>query len=544
MTRTTARVLAILWLLLTAAALSPLLWGLAEVEAAPDSPGLRPGRIAQLGANSVAMAGGAAALSVMLAVPTALAAMRLEGPRARRTMLACAALPLFVPPPVIAVAAIRLFGPAGAFTSLLVGHEAVFPVAEQIAAATPQIASAPIYTLAGGAFALAWVYHPIATFALCALLARADADAEESALLETSPLRVLGRVTLPLAGGGLAAGAFLAFLFALNDFGIPESLRSLPVLVSEVYVQAGVYFDMRAALGAGLAMFAIAAMLVVGAARFLPADVGLGESAPARRAFAMRGVGPLRALGWATATLPALMAVGILWHTATGPHGRVAVWRATWSTAHDELFFTVTLGTAVAAIVAVVGTLLGCALAAMRRPTPWRAATVLSLVVPGPLLGVGLQVLLRRPPGSLPLGFDDALAAISQTHAPLLFAWALRFAPVAALLVERALRAIPADHLDAARAEGAGAFALFRAVQWPAARRAVGAGALAAFALSLGEVGAAILLMPPGTTTLGVRLLTLMHYAPTGQVSALCLMVLAPGLAAWAVLVLGWRRRV
>jgi iron(III) transport system permease protein len=59
---------------------------------------------------------------------------------------------------------------------------------------------------------------------------------------------------------------------------------------------------------------------------------------------------------------------------------------------------------------------------------------------------------------------------------------------------------------------------------------AVLAGGVAVAALSLGEVGATILLIPPGTSTLSVRLFTLMHYAPTGQVSAVCLLLALPAL--------------
>jgi ABC-type Fe3+ transport system permease subunit len=182
----------------------------------------------------------------------------------------------------------------------------------------------------------------------------------------------------------------------------------------------------------------------------------------------------------------------------------------------------------------VAGSAAGWALASARRPWPARLALLVPLVTPAPLLAVGAQLLLRRPAGSLPGGLDDALAALADTHVPLLAVWLLRFAPIVALLVERALRHLPADASAAAALEGAGPLAFWRAIAGPQCAPAVAAGMLAAFALSLGEVGAAVLLLPPGTTTLGVRLLTLMHYAPTGQVSALCLLLAAPGLAAYA----------
>ncbi len=537
MKRRTAHSLLVFWLLLVAAVLSPLVWGAGAVESAPDAPGADFGRIADLASNSVFMSLLATLLACAVAVPVAVVATRLESRRGRFVLLVVACLPLFVPPPVMAVAAIRLFGPAGLLTKLLTGGAAVFPVTEQIRGPAPQLAAAPIYSLAGGAFTIAWCFAPLVVLAVASVLARAGSSAERAALLDTTPVGTLLRITLPRAFGGIAAGAGLVFLFAMTEFGVPESLRSLPVLVSEVYVQAGVFFDMRASLAAGLAAFAIASVLIALLWPLLKRAAGSFDEDDPDDGHAFPPSAPIRVLrvaGWSLGTLPPLFATAVLFFTAGGPQGRLAVWSATWSTASDEFLFTLLLGGVLALLAGVLGTLLGVALSRARTPGPWRLACALPLVLPGPLFGVALQIMLRRPPGSLPMNFDDALAALSQTHVPLLLVWTIRYAPIVAFLAERALRGVPTVLVDSARSEGAGPFALFARIQWPWVWPAIVAGMLAAFALSLGEVGAAVLLLPPGVTTLGVRLLTLMHYAPTGQVSALCLLVLLPGTIAAA----------
>jgi iron(III) transport system permease protein len=93
---------------------------------------------------------------------------------------------------------------------------------------------------------------------------------------------------------------------------------------------------------------------------------------------------------------------------------------------------------------------------------------------------------------------------------------------------------VPVAEREAAILDGAGLVARWRAVFMPAIWPGVAAGTLIVFALILGEEGIAVLLLPPGPTTLGVRLQTLMHYAPTGQVSALCLLMIIPGVIAYA----------
>ncbi|MEW6352666.1 MAG: ABC transporter permease subunit [Thermodesulfobacteriota bacterium] len=65
------------------------------------------------------------------------------------------------------------------------------------------------------------------------------------------------------------------------------------------------------------------------------------------------------------------------------------------------------------------------------------------------------------------------------------------------------------------------------------------------FVLSLAEVDAIILVYPPGFTTLGVRLFSLMHYGPSSTVAALCVINVLMVLGGAAVLALlhAWTRK-
>lgn len=546
-----AKALLLAWLAVVMLLLSPLAMGLGGVRDVPGiSASIDPVRLLRLSRNSLHTGAGACVVALVLAVPVALAAARLLRPRARAVLLALSSVPLFIPPTVVAVAAIRLFGPAGFLTRLLTGEVATFPVTEQIMGAAPRIPGAPIYSLSGGAFAAGWAFFPLAVLALTAALSRADTSAEEAALLHTSPLGVLRRITLPLGAAGLATGLALVFLFTITDLGIPEALRSIPVLVAEVYVQFGVYRDTQLALGASVMLLALGALFWIGIA-WLVRRAGFSFSPQAdapetpslfveSRAASLR---MLRVTAWVLGALPALAAIAVLFATATGPGGRGALWRMVWNTAREEFWLTLGLGLMLAAATGLVGTMLGSALAALRRPIAWRFLVAVPLIVPSPVFGIAVPFLLRRPPGSLPLRLDDALAGLSETYLPLLAVWTLRFAPIVALLAEQSLRAIGREVRDLGRIEGAGAVAWWSHVAAPLAWPGIAAGMLIAFALSLGEVGAAVLLVPPGVTTLGVRLFTLMHWAPEGEVSVLCLLMIAPGLVAYALAVLLLRRR-
>jgi iron(III) transport system permease protein len=49
---------------------------------------------------------------------------------------------------------------------------------------------------------------------------------------------------------------------------------------------------------------------------------------------------------------------------------------------------------------------------------------------------------------------------------------------------------------------------------------------LAALAISLGDLAASILVVPPGVTTLSIRIFGLLHYGVEDQVAGICLAML------------------
>jgi len=85
-------------------------------------------------------------------------------------------------------------------------------------------------------------------------------------------------------------------------------------------------------------------------------------------------------------------------------------------------------------------------------------------------------------------------------------------------------------------------------VRLPMVTPAVAVTLLVVFVLSLGELGASLLIAPPGQATLPLRIYNLLHYGATDVVSALSLiMVVVAGLACAALLIVRqwlWARTV
>lgn len=199
---------------------------------------------------SFAGAGTAVALVVLLGTPAAylLATTRFPGRTAVVTLLE---LPMVLPPAVAGIGLLAAFGPQGLFGGPLADAGISLP-----------------FTFAAVVIALAFVAGPFHLRQAHSAFAALDPALLDAA--RTSGARESGvflRVAVPLAAGGLGAGATLTFARALGEFGatlmFAGSLAAVTRTASlEVYARFGTDFPGALALSAVLVAVSAALLLV------------------------------------------------------------------------------------------------------------------------------------------------------------------------------------------------------------------------------------------------------------------------------------------
>jgi molybdate transport system permease protein len=183
----------------------------------------------------------AQALILLLGTPTAwLLARRFRG---REALVTLVELPLVLPPAVAGLGLLAAFGRTGLLHT-----------------------SIP-FTQTAVVLAVAYVASPLYIRAAIAGFEAVDPNViAASRTLGAGPARTFFRVVVPLARGGLVAGAALAFARGLGEFGatimFAGSLRGVTQTLSlAVYAQFDVDFDIALAVGALLVLVS-AALLV------------------------------------------------------------------------------------------------------------------------------------------------------------------------------------------------------------------------------------------------------------------------------------------
>jgi iron(III) transport system permease protein len=440
---------------------------------------LRPRTLQILGA-SVLLGAAVAVGSIAVGVPLAWLTARTDLP-GRRLWTVLTVVPLAVPSYVMAFAFVAALGPRGAVSELL------------RAVGLPSLPS--IYGFAGAVLVITLATYPYVLLGTRAALLRSDPTIEEAGrALGDRPLTVFRRVTLPLLVPAIAAGALLAVLYALADFGAVAILQ-FDSFARAIYIQYRSSFDRS--MAAVLALMLVAITLVVAwlEARVRRRVATLPQSP--RRPPSTVQLGRWR---WpALAFCGSVVTLGVI-----VPAGTVIFWLARGMAQGEPL--RILPG-------AAAGSLIGGSLAALVAVAMALPVAVLAVRYSG-----RLQLWIERVLYSafaMP-GIVIALATvvfvinvtplIYQTLGVLIVAYAVRFLPQAVGPLRSSLSQVSPRVIEAARVLGDSPASAFRRVTLPLLRPGLVAGMALVFLTTVKELPLTLLLSPTGFDTLATAI--------------------------------------
>jgi iron(III) transport system permease protein len=382
-----------------------------------------------------------------------------------------------------------------------------------IALAWIDIGGTRAFTLGGAIIVLTVAFYPLSMLATEVGFRRIDPRLEDAALLVTTPGRALRRISLPLALPSVLSTALVIFVMAISEFSVPGLLR-VRVFTTEVFTAFASLYDFGRATVLSLPLLVVSS--IVGGC----AAIGLGNRLVTTRR-PVRGAARDAFDGWRWAGVAAVgcailaMLVVPLAALMTNALQSTSIMPVVLSS-REAVVNSVVLALAGATVVTTLAAALGYARARATHKTG-AALDVLWIVlftVPSTVVGIGLIGVWNRP---------GPWAALYGTPVMLVLAYLARFVPVGALAIAATVRSVPESHEEAAAAAGAGWLRTMIRIVLPQIRVGLLAVWVVAFILALGEVGATILVAPPGETTLPIRVYTMTANAPPGHVAALAL---------------------
>lgn len=355
---------------------------------------------------------------------------------------------------------------------------------------------------------------PLSVFLSWIAFASVDIRLVDAGRLVRSDLSVLLHVILPLAAPALGAAFSFVFLICCTDYSVP-SLFGADVYALDIFAQ------FSASNSAAQAFLYALPLLLVTLIVMVACRSGIRTLAQTPNWFSARFGNPPAFPGWFSvlqtgAVVILLVQILVLFSGLIVAAGSPDAFVTSVLLARNELVYS--LLTAVLVIVIALPLALAAAQELKRPGIRGTAAWIIVLVplaVPAPLIGIGMITL-----GNLPV-----LSAVYPALIMPSLVSVVKFAPFAAIVLFIQMRLVDPLLLDAAAV-----FARSRTDAWTrihiplfAPGLVVSAGILAA--LTLAELGATLIVAPPGHATITMRIYNYLHYGASSDVAGLCLMV-------------------
>lgn len=491
--------------------------------------------------------------SIALGLPLAYILTHYDFPL-KRAIRSLTIVPFVLPAITVALGFALLFGRNGYLNQLVMS---LFELGE------PPL---PImYSLTGIVLAHAFYNAPIITRTVHAAWERLDPRYEESArALGASRFHVFKDVTLPMILPGLLSGAALVFIFCFLSFPIVLSVGGgrFSTIEVEIYTRVVTRLDpqfINYKIGAALALIGLVLSLTM-TYIYLRLQGSFARQAehvrPRPTVPLFAGVGdflhPTKILLWLYVLCSVLIFVGpvlaivadSLWEdTPAGGHWTLRWYSYIFTPDYEALLGdspvrailnSVSFGLGATAIAVPLGLIFAYVIARLR----WAGRRLFDTLLMAPLAtsSIVLAFALLRTFNAPPFRLIGTPIAVIIAHAVIIFPFIVRaLVPV--------LENLDTRIVEMARSLGASRWRALREIELPLVTTGLIAGAVFAFALSLGEMSATLMLARPGLNTMPVAVYRFLSQHSLGAPSAMSTVMIAVSALAF-ILLERWGERV
>jgi thiamine transport system permease protein len=497
--------------------------------------------------------------SIALGLPLAFILTHYDFPL-KRIVRALTIVPFVLPAITVALGFALLFGRNGYLNQLLM-H--LFGLSE------PPLHI--MYSLTGIVLAHAFYNAPIITRTVHAAWERLDPRYEESArALGASRFFVFKDITLPMILPGLLSGAALVFIFCFLSFPIVLSVGGgrFSTIEVEIYTRVVTRLDpqfVNYKIGAALALVGLVLSLAV-TYLYLRLQGGLARQTeqlrPRPTAPLFAGVRdllrPTKLLVWLYVLISVILFVGPVAAIVVDSLREETAEGARWTLRWYSYIFTpnyealvgdsplraivnsLIFGLGATAIAVPLGLIFAYVIARLRldrsscrrrRQGVQSRRSLVDTLLMAPLAtsSIVLAFALLRAFNAPPLRLVGTATAVIIAHSVIIFPFIVRaLVPI--------LESLDVRLTEMARSLGAGRFRVLRDIELPLVATGLIAGAVFAFALSLGEMSATLMLARPGLSTMPVAVYRFLSQHSLGAPSAMSVVMIAVSAIAFILL--------
>ncbi len=365
---------------------------------------------------------------------------------------------------------------------------------------------------------LTTIFTPLSMIITGSALSNIDAQLEESGFMITSFRRVILKIILPLIKPALITSFVLVFIFSISEFSVP-AFFGVKLFTTEIFTQFSAFYNHSLAILQSGLLIVICILLLftekknIAGAPFL----SIGSKGTGNKYYNTENRNILSLLflfGWFSISVVFPFIILFVQSFKNGASRFIQAFELLLPTFANSIG----LAFSAALIIVFIGFIAAYYSAYQSETKTIKSFDWLLLIIfaiPSTILGISLIKFYNQP------GLD----IIYSSYAIILIALAGKFSFISSKLIGNAIGQIPNSLDEAAQIEGISSFTRLRKILIPLIMPALFAAFIISFIFSLGELGTTIMVYPPGTEIMPIKVFTIMANAPQSLTSSMTLIV-------------------
>lgn len=361
---------------------------------------------------------------------------------------------------------------------------------------------------------LSSIFTPLSMLIIGSALSNINAQLEETGFVITGFRSVIFKITLPLIKPALITSFVLVFIFSISEFSVP-AFFGVKVFTTEIFTQFSAFYNHSLAILQSALLILLCVLLLLAERKHI-ADapfLSVGVKGTSTKLYSLKNRKWLSWLclsGWffISVILPFIVLFVQSFQDGT----------AKFIQAFELLKPTFSNSLGLALTGALITIFIGFTVAYISETKKRKSFGWLLLIVfaiPSIILGISLIKFYNHP----------ILNFIYSGYAIILIGYTGKFSFISAKLIGNAIRQIPNSLDEAAQIEGIAFSKRLRKILIPLIMPTLFATLIINFIFCLGELGTTIMLYPPGTEIMSIKVFTIMANAPQSLTSSMTLIV-------------------
>ncbi|RLD54950.1 MAG: hypothetical protein DRJ05_13770 [Bacteroidetes bacterium] len=361
---------------------------------------------------------------------------------------------------------------------------------------------------------LTFVYTPLSMLIIGSALSNINSQLEETGFVITNYFRVILKITMPLIKPALTTSFVLVFIFSISEFSVPAFFGA-KVFVTEIFTQFSAFYNHSLAILQSALLIIICVLLLYADRKHLSDApfLSISEKGTGNRAYLLRKRKPYVWLAVSTWFFISVIFPFIILIVQSFENGTDQFLKA-------YNLLKPTFGTSI--WLALVGSLITISIGFMaayafevKKLKSFDRLLLFVFAIPSTIFGISLIKFYNHPFFNL----------IYSGYAIILIGYIGKFTFISTKLIGNAIKQIPYSLEEAAQIEGVGYYRRLQKIILPLILPALFVAGIINFIFFLGELGTTIMLYPPGTEIMPIKVFTIMANSPQSLTSSMTLIV-------------------